>query len=110
MRKFKETLIDDLDGTEAQNVLPFSVSGVDYEIDLSDRNYARFFEYIGPYMEAARQLPRRQARRRRETTVWVDPTLVRAWAKQHGVSVPGRGIIPESATREFLRWWLDNTN
>jgi hypothetical protein len=60
-------VVDDLDGsTDAVTTRRFTVDGVDYEIDLSPANSATFDQVLGPYLSAARRLPRsRKPHRRR---------------------------------------------
>lgn len=58
-------LIDDLDGTEADETICFSIDGTGYEIDLSRESAARLRAVLTPYLGSARKVaaPRRAARR-----------------------------------------------
>ncbi|WP_224390256.1 Lsr2 family protein, partial [Pseudonocardia sp. ICBG1293] len=47
------TLVDDLDGTEADEQVEFSVDGRAYEIDLSTKNAEKLRESLAPYVAAA---------------------------------------------------------
>ncbi|WP_226358972.1 Lsr2 family protein, partial [Pseudonocardia sp. ICBG601] len=49
------TLVDDLDGTEADEQVEFSVDGRAYEIDLSTKNAEKLRESLAPYVAAARR-------------------------------------------------------
>jgi hypothetical protein len=48
-------LIDDLDGTDADTTVKFSVEGVHYEIDLSTAHAAEFQAVLAPFIAAARK-------------------------------------------------------
>ncbi len=52
------TLVDDLDGKEAAETVTFTVDGATYEIDLTERNAAKFRRLLAPYIEAARKAKR----------------------------------------------------
>jgi hypothetical protein len=48
---------DDIDGSHgAREDIPFSVDGVDYKIDLSDDNYKKLIDMLGPYLREARHI------------------------------------------------------
>ena len=48
------TLIDDLDGSVAEEQVEFAVDGRSYEIDLSAANSARLRDLLAPFVTAAR--------------------------------------------------------
>lgn len=47
-------LVDDLDGTNADETLSFALDGKSYELDLSKRNAAALRKQFQPYLEVAR--------------------------------------------------------
>ncbi|AOS64872.1 histone-like nucleoid-structuring protein Lsr2 [Actinoalloteichus hymeniacidonis] len=47
-------LVDDLDGEPAQHTVQFALDGVNYEIDLSDRNATSLRELLAPYITHGR--------------------------------------------------------
>jgi hypothetical protein len=53
------TLIDDIDGGEADETVSFGIDGVGYEIDLTGANAAVLREVLAPYIAAARKASRR---------------------------------------------------
>ncbi|WP_035273083.1 histone-like nucleoid-structuring protein Lsr2 [Actinoalloteichus caeruleus] len=55
-------LVDDLDGAPAQSTVQFALDGVNYEIDLSDRNASHLREVFRPYVERARAVTQRNDR------------------------------------------------
>jgi hypothetical protein len=56
-------LLDDLDGTEADQTITFSLDGQRYEIDLSTENVNRLHEVLAPFTTNARTTNRTHARR-----------------------------------------------
>jgi len=46
-------LVDDLDGGDAEETVKFALDGIQYEIDLSDKNAAKLREVFAPYVGAA---------------------------------------------------------
>jgi hypothetical protein len=94
------TLEDDLDGSLAEETLWFSLSGTDYEIDLSAKNAARFRSQLEPFVEHARavgggQQSSRPVSSRRQSAA------IRAWAKQQGIQLSDRGRIPDFIVAQY---------
>ena len=58
-------LEDDLDGGKADETVQFGLDGVEYEIDLSDRNAAKLRDTLTMYIGSARKIPTRRRSRRR---------------------------------------------
>jgi hypothetical protein len=54
----KTFLVDDLDETDADETVSFSLDGVNYEIDLSEKNAHEMRELIGRYCDHGRRLRR----------------------------------------------------
>lgn len=84
-QKAQVVLIDDLDGSRAQETVPFGLDGRHYEIDLSAANAKRLRNDLKAYVRKARATappaPRRQA------------AAIRQWAKDNGYDVSARGRI-----------------
>lgn len=104
----KVILIDDLDGSEAEQTLHYTVDGQEYEIDLSGKNAASFYAAIQPYIDKSRKLelpvvtPRRTTRR--STTPGAtkgDSAQVRAWATARGIEVNPRGRIKKEILEQY---------
>ena len=86
------TLVDDLDGGAADETLRFGLDGVNYEIDLSRFNAARFREHLEPFVNAARKTKaagRKEASSRRPGR----NADIRFWAQANGFQVKDRGKI-----------------
>ena len=102
-QKVQVTLVDDLDGSEANETVSFSLDGTSYEIDLSTGNADKLRKEIAPFVEHARKASTGGGRRRRART---GPgrersAEIRAWAKQRGYKVNERGRIPAQIVQEY---------
>jgi hypothetical protein len=51
-------LVDDIDGSPAQDTVTFALDGVTYEIDLSERHARQLRSTLGRYIERARRAER----------------------------------------------------
>jgi hypothetical protein len=91
-RKTVVTLTDDLDGSEASKTVTFAVDGASYELDLSDKNAAKFEKALAPFVAAGRKV-RNGQQRRKSPSSGVDVPAVRAWAKANGYEVSNRGRV-----------------
>ena len=95
-QKVQIILEDDLDGSEANETVSFSLDGVSYEIDLNDANAAKLRDALGVYIGHARKVTaaRRSAGRRTPSAGGPSAKDVREWARDNGHTVPDRGRIP----------------
>jgi hypothetical protein len=93
-------LEDDLDGGPADETVRFSIGGTAYQIDLNKKNARAFRKQLAPFIEHARKAgrrqrgPRTQPARRRSGDI-------RAWAKDHGITVSERGRIPAGVVEQY---------
>ncbi|GAA2070622.1 histone-like nucleoid-structuring protein Lsr2 [Actinomadura alba] len=100
-------LLDDIDGKAADETVTFSIDGVTYEIDLSAKNADKLRNNFTPFVEKARKAGGRQVGRSgRGTTTRTTHTRersadIRAWAKQHGITVNDRGRIPAQVVAAY---------
>jgi hypothetical protein len=102
-QKVTVTLVDDLDGSEAEETVEFGLDGASYQIDLSEDNAERLREALADYVDHARRSggrkranarptpgrPARPASADREQN-----QAIRAWARKQGMKVSDRGRIP----------------
>lgn len=112
-KKTTVTLVDDLDGSQAEEQVSFAVDGRSYEIDLSEDNAARLRDALASYVAAARRsggsgrrgrtaprdtadAPAAPSRPSREATA-----AIRAWARENGHDVSERGRIPNSVVQAY---------
>ncbi|MFC0674076.1 histone-like nucleoid-structuring protein Lsr2 [Brachybacterium hainanense] len=92
-RKTFVELIDDLDGSKADQTVTFSLDGVSYEIDLSEDNASRLREELGTWVAKARRVSGRRTRGTGASAPAKDSALVREWARENGYEVSDRGRI-----------------
>jgi hypothetical protein len=100
------TLVDDLDGSEADEQVEFAVDGRAYEIDLSTANSARLREALAPFISAARRAGGR--RRSSSSTPAARPSTdreqnqaIREWAQSQGMKISERGRIPSNVLEAY---------
>ncbi len=104
-------LTDDLDGTAADRTVEFGLDGLNYTIDLSDKNAGKLRKALEPYITAGHRLGRRSGGgrggpRTRTVAVASRPSreqnqAVRAWAAKNGYAVSDRGRIPAAVMEAF---------
>jgi len=103
-------LIDDLDGTDADETVSFALDGRLYRIDLNEDNASVLREVLASYVGAAEpcgnvrtdvaqvlsgaRRGRRNGRRTQSVPRSSDARLIREWAAENGLHVSHRGRIP----------------
>ncbi|WP_188436419.1 histone-like nucleoid-structuring protein Lsr2 [Microbacterium murale] len=111
-RRIVHQLVDDLDGevleTGAGETITFSLNGVSYELDLSEKNAAEFREKLDPWISAARRVASSgtgRARDSRRSSTGSRPkrdlAAIRVWANAHGHKVSDRGRVPETVLQAY---------
>ncbi len=105
-QKVHIVLVDDIDGSDADETVTFGLDGTTYEIDLTDANAEKLREALAPYVGHARRLSggRRGRGRQRAAAPAVAPSGptpadLRDWARANGYEVSDRGRV-SSAIRE----------
>ncbi|CAN5274560.1 MAG: histone-like nucleoid-structuring protein Lsr2 [Nocardioides sp.] len=99
-QKVQITLVDDIDGSEADETVSFALDGTSYEVDLSAANADKLREALAGYVGAGRKLSK-SGRAYKKTAVGASPREVRDWAKSAGHAVPDRGRIPADVQKAF---------
>lgn len=93
-QKVNIVLVDDLDGTEADETVTFGLDGTTYEIDLTDKNARALREALSGYVGHARKVSAgRRGSGRRTASSSSNTKAVREWAKSQGMAVSERGRI-----------------
>jgi hypothetical protein len=103
-QKVQTLLIDDLDGSAADDTVRFGLDGTEYEIDLNAGHAQELRDALARYVRAARRVSgsRRLARSgRRGSAGGPDSTEVREWAKAQGIEVKDRGRVPAELVVKF---------
>jgi hypothetical protein len=90
-QKVQVILIDDIDGSRADETVTFSLDGANYEIDLTSRRAAELRAALAPWIASARRANARPTRAARRGSG--DVQAIRAWARSHGHAVNERGRI-----------------
>ena len=106
MKKTKKIVevVDDFDGTPADQTVRFAFNGASYEIDLNREHFEEFAEAIQPYIKAGRKVG--STRRRGNAgnpTQRLENVKRRAWAKENGHNVSERGRIPAEVVEEYRK-------
>jgi hypothetical protein len=102
------TLVDDLDGGEAEEQVEFGVDGKSYEIDLSASNSKKLREALAPFVAAARRAGGGGRRRSTGSAAAARPVVdreqyqaIREWAQQQGMKISERGRIPATVLEAY---------
>jgi hypothetical protein len=102
-QKVTVTLVDDMDGTQAEETLEFGLDGAAYQIDLSGDNAERLREALADFVDHARRAGgRKRAAGRPAVGRAPRPAsadreqnqAIREWARKQGMKVSDRGRIP----------------
>ncbi len=107
-------LTDDLDGGEADRTVEFGLDGVNYTIDLSEKNAGKLRKALDPYLKAATRVgrggaggggearaPRRSGTSGTGRASRDQNQAIREWAAKNGYKVSERGRIPTSVVEAF---------
>src|SRR3712207_1524529 len=99
-------LTDDLDGGEAERTVEFGLDGVNYTIDLSEKNAGKLRQVLEPYIAAGARAARSGGERRSPSRGRADAGAarssrdqnqsIREWAAKNGYELSSRGRIPSS--------------
>ena len=98
--KVLTTLQDDIDGSNATQTIRFALDGIEYEIDVSDRNANRLRNSLSEFIAHSRKVGGRRAPKSASSGK-VDTKAVRKWAKANGIEVSSRGRIPAEVVERY---------
>lgn len=101
-QRIRVDLIDDVDGSRAEESVEFALDGVNYVVDLSADNAAELRETLGKWTTVARRAGGRLSRRRHIAT---GPSAgeIRRWAREQGMEISERGRIPFEVREAFAK-------
>lgn len=99
-------MIDDLDGSKAEETVRFAIDGTEYEIDLSGPHSKKLRDALQPYVKASRRVSGKRSGRRSGTaaptaTDGKQSRAIRDWAKQHGMQVSDRGRVSAEVQKAY---------
>jgi hypothetical protein len=101
-------LIDDIDGSTADETVTFSLDGVSYEIDLTSAHAAElrdaFASWVGHARKVGGRTVSRTAGRGRRTPGPAngEATAIREWARSNGHEMSERGRIPAAVRAAYV--------
>jgi hypothetical protein len=106
-QKVVVSLVDDLDGGQAEETVEFGLDGKSYEIDLSSANATKLRDILGDYVAVARR-PSGRSRGRTAAPAAARPAIdreqnqaIREWARGQGLKVSDRGRIPSEVIDSY---------
>ena len=96
-------VIDDLDGSKADETVRFAIDGTEYEIDLSGTHSQKLRDALQPYVSAGRKVGGKRSGGRRGATLTdgKQSKAIRDWAKQHGMQVSDRGRVSAEVQKAY---------
>ncbi|TQS42842.1 histone-like nucleoid-structuring protein Lsr2 [Cryptosporangium phraense] len=111
-RKVEVLLVDDIDGSTAEETMTFSLDGTNYEIDLSADNAGALRDELARYVAVARKTGKStgSARARAAAALPKAPIgkadreqnqAIRDWANRNGLQVSARGRIPADVVEKY---------
>jgi len=105
VQKTQVVLIDDIDGSDADETVTFAIDGVGYEIDLTAAHASElresFATWVGHARKAGRTVATTRTGGRRAGTDRAQLAKIREWARDNGHKVSERGRIPGSILEAY---------
>ena len=101
-------ILDDTDGSPAEQTVPFGLDGIAYEIDLSTTNANALREALAPYVVSARRTGGRRIKvavgqptdstkqEPEPRTTYTATHDIRTWARANGYEVADQGRISKT--------------
>ncbi len=102
-QKVQTFYIDDIDGSDAEGTVCFSLDGADYEIDLNAAHSRELYASLQRFIAHARKVggTRRISRGGKPNVSVIDTHAVRAWAKDQGIDIKERGRVPVDVVARY---------
>jgi hypothetical protein len=100
-QKVNIILVDDLDGSEADETVSFALDGTSYEIDLNEKNAAKLRDALSGYIGHARKVSTTRKRKSSASTSGPSARELRDWARSNGYEVSDRGRVPAEVREAF---------
>jgi hypothetical protein len=106
-QKVHVEMVDDLDGSEATQTVPFSLDGILYEIDLSDENATHLRDELAKYVASATRTGGRKLRLATgQSAAPVAATReknqeIRGWAQANGYAISDRGRLSAEVVEAY---------
>ncbi|MBT0993195.1 Lsr2 family protein [Cellulomonas sp. DKR-3] len=105
-QKVQVLLVDDVDGSTADETVTFALDGVTYEIDLTTARAAELRDAFATWVGHARKVGGRSSSgtrpaARRSSRGASDASAIRDWAKGQGLDVSERGRISAEVRQAY---------
>jgi hypothetical protein len=108
-RTVQVQLLDDIDGSEADETLSFALDGTNYEIDLSTKHAEKLRASLAKFVAKSRRLGRGHVVSTRRARAGGTPArtdraqnqAIRDWAKSKRIEVSDRGRIPANIVEQY---------
>jgi Lsr2 len=100
-QKVHIVLVDDLDGSDATETVPFGLDGTSYEIDLNDKNATALRDALSGYIGHARKVGSSSRRRKTSTSSGPGASEIRDWARANGMKVSDRGRVSAEVRQAY---------
>ena len=107
-RTVKVQLLDDIDGSHADETLAYGLDGVNYEIDLSAQHAEELRAALAKFILKSRRVGRGRITASRGRTAGAvghseraHNQAIRDWAKSQGIEVSERGRIPRGVAEQY---------
>ena len=103
-QKVNVLLVDDIDGSDAEETIRFGLEGTQYEIDLNGEHAEGLRGQLDRYVKAARKVTApagRPARGRSTSANDGRNKEIRDWARQRDLDVNERGRIPVGIVAQY---------
>ncbi|RZS41202.1 Lsr2 protein [Herbihabitans rhizosphaerae] len=98
-------VVDDIDGSKAEETVKFGLDGASYEIDLSTKNADKLRKALADYVAHSRRVGgRKRVGGRAPRTASADREqnqAIREWARKQGYKVSDRGRIPQEISDAY---------
>jgi hypothetical protein len=107
-RKVQVHLLDDIDGSAADETLKFGLDGVKYEIDVCAKHADKLRRDLAKFILNGRRLgrggvtsPRRRTAGPATRSDRAQNQAIREWAKRKKIQLSDRGRIPSSIIEQY---------
>lgn len=101
--KITVSLLDDIDGSEATQTVVFGFEGVEYTIDLNDKNASNLRKILTEHASVARRVAgRKRTSSISPTAKNTEAAKMREWLRAAGHELSDRGRIPDRLVNIYL--------
>lgn len=92
-QKVEVVLVDDLDGSAADETVNFALDGRNYEVDLSEEHARELRDFLKVYMKKGRAVAPPSPK--------VEAAEIRKWAADNGYEVSNRGRLHRDVVEAY---------